>query len=57
MIDYQALRGMYQQWCAGNPEYATRWVIFARMASKCQGMDFQTMKQELKKCKWFSYRD
>ena len=57
MIDYQALRGMYQQWCAGNPEYATRWVIFARMASKCQGMDFQTMKQELKKCKWFSYKE
>jgi len=48
MINYQALRTMYQQWCDGNPNYAVRWVIFARMASKDQGVGFETMKQELK---------
>lgn len=57
MIDQQALRCMYQQWVAGNPEYVFRWMIFAKMAAKHQGVDFETMKHELKKCKWFSYRD
>lgn len=57
MIDYQSLRCMYQQWIAGNPEYASRWPIFVKMAAKQQGIDFETMKHELKKCKWFSYRD
>ena len=57
MVDYQALRIMYQQWCAGTSDYATRWTIFAKMASKQQGVDFETMKQELKNCKWFSYRE
>ena len=57
MIDYQSLRCMYQQWIAGNPEYASRWPMFVKMAAKQQGIDFETMKHELKKCKWFSYRD
>ena len=57
MIDQRSLRVMYQQWCAGNPEYAARWIIFAKMASKNQGVSFETMKQELKKCKWFSYTE
>ena len=53
MADQKFLFTMYQQWCAGNADYNTRWDVFVKMASKNQGVDFETMKPELKKYNWF----
>ena len=53
MADQKFLFTMYQQWCAGNADYNTRWDDFVKMASKNQGVDFETMKPELKKYNWF----
>lgn len=55
MVDYRYFQVMYQQWCDGQSNAATRWMDFINMASRNSGIQTEILMKELFKCSWFKH--
>jgi len=57
MYNGQFLQMMYQQWCNGNESYTYAWKDFVELAARHNAVTTELMLEELKKYRWFSWRD
>ena len=48
---------MYQQWIAGQSNYAQRWLTFVELAARQSGVAVNDMTEALTKCSWFKRGD
>ena len=56
-MNSQFLQKIYQQWCDGQSDSTARWLDFVRLAASHNSTTVEKMAEELKKYRWFNWRE
>lgn len=57
MFNSQFLQKIYQQWCDGQSDVSGRWLDFVKLAATHSNVSVEVMTEELKKYRWFNWRE